>query len=453
MKNITNKKRKDMKRKRVMQIGLAVIMATSIIINSGCGGGGGSSGGSSAIPEATGITDTAFGALGVVTTTLQTYSYLNALGIQPDGKILGAGVTNNGVDYEVALVRYTGAGALDTSFGNSGVITATIGEPSPDFEAVGLQSGGKIIAAGTSVFGTNEKFTLARYTSSGALDTTFDTDGIVTTTIGASAAVCWDMKIQPDNKIVAGGFSDFGGIYVFTAARYTADGALDTAFGTGGVVTSAVSSVYAQGRAVEIQPDGKILLAGYGYVGPSAFIALTRYTTAGALDDTFGISGVVTTTLGTGGSYDAAFTMALQGDGKILVAGQTENASSDYYGMIIRYNSNGTLDSAFGTGGVITATITDFPSINYKAIAVQPNGKIVVAGSAPYMSTIDNIIVARYNANGTIDTGFGANGFILTPLVDWADGSDVKIQADGKILVGGNNYDNPTVNFTVIRYK
>ena len=341
--------------------------------------------GSSVIPEAVGITDTDFGLAGVVTSAIGGSCYINGLAIQADGKILWAGLA-----YSIS----------------------------------------------------NDDFAVARYDTNGVPDNAFGTNGTVTNTIGASTDQITKIEIQTDSKIVAAGYGGFGPIKP-ALARYTADGALDPTFGTNGILTATISTGNAVFNDLKIQTDGKIVAGGYR---DSAFY-LMRYTTAGVPDSSFGTDGAITTTIGTG-SDEMAYDIALQSDGKILLCGYS-SSPSDYYGFIARYNTNGSLDSSFGANGVVTQTIATYTDIEYYGMSLQANGRIVVVGYAD-----SGIILARYNTNGTLDTGFGVDGIIIVPTTaTYTYANDVKIQADGRIVVGGRIYQGGLNRSILIRYK
>lgn len=248
-----------------------------------------------------GSPDTTFGGDGIVTRTVGTSSFGRDLIIQTDGKIILAGQANIGGVITAALARYNPDGTPDTTFDTDGVVTT----PAGDVRAAALQSDGKIIIAGQSA----SHFFLARYNSNGSPDTAFDSDGIVTTTIG-TASFTMDLAIQPDGKIISSG-SSTSGTTNLALARYNTDGSLDTTFDTDGIVTTTIvtSSLFNK-HAIALQTDGKMILT-----GP---LVLARFNTNGALDSTFN-GGTTAITIGTGGLFH---NLALQADGKIIVGGQ-----------------------------------------------------------------------------------------------------------------------------------
>ncbi len=343
-----------------------------------------------------------------------------------------------------------GPGDLDTTFGSGGIVTTSIG-PFHDYAyAVAIQPDGKIVVAGSTGNGSDGDFALARYTVSGTLDTTFGSGGVVITPIGTGDP-WWDgalgVAIQPDGKIVAVGYADNGSRRNFALARYTISGTLDTTFGSGGIVTTQIGNGglgWDHANGVALQPDGKIVVVGTASNVAGFDFALARYTVSGTLDTTFGSGGIVTTPISTSGDF--AYCVAVQPDGKIVAAGY---ASVDL--AVVRYTTSGTLDTTFGSGGIVTTPIGSGIS-RANGVALQPDGKIVAAGSAENGGAND-FALARYTISGTLDTTFGSGGVVTTPIGpgnEWAYG--VVIQRDGKIVAAGSAYNGSNNDFALARY-
>jgi len=441
-----------MKHRIINKFGLGIILGAALMAGYGgvCSPSSSDNSGSSAsVYEATGISDTDFGVLGVVTTTIGTNSDIDATVIQSDGKILVAGSTTNGSDSDFALARYTSAGVLDTTFGTGGVVTTSIGTSYDYCETVAVQTNGKIIVGGMTYNGSSyNDVALIRYNANGAIDTSFGTNGVVTHTLGIET-VCKKVIILPNGNILAGGFTNNPA--AFLLERYTSGGVLDTTFGNGGVITNSMNPVNL-GYCMALQADGKIVQAGVTYNFGPFYLAVVRYTPAGVLDNTFGTGGVVTSTVGIGATPDDEVeSCVIQPDGKIVVAGASTNSSSDYYGMVARYTSDGVLDTTFGIGGAITTTIPASTDTEYYGVKLQSNGKILVAGYANPGNS--EFMLARYNTNGTLDTTFGTNGIILEPMGTGAAAFDLALQSDGKIVAVGNSTYSGNDKFTLVRYK
>lgn len=363
-----------------------------------------------------------------------------AVAIQSDGKIIVAGNSSSGSNADFALVRYNTDGSLDISFGTTGKITTAIGTGNDFGLSIAIQTDGKIVVAGFSDNGTNADFALVRYNTNGSLDNLFDTDGKVTTAIGSADDRGYSVAIQSDGKIVVAGVSVNGGTEDFALVRYNTNGSLDTSFDSDGKITTDFSGGNDDGLSVAIQNDGKIVVGGYSSNSTDTDFALVRYTTNGSLDTSFDTDGKVSLDIN---SYDFGRSIALQSDGKILLTGWS-NSPYDY--TMVRYNTTGVLDNTFGTGGIVN---TDFASTNDSpySIAIQSNGKIVVAGQSGTSPTRDFALV-RYNTDGSLDTSFDSDGKVTTDFGGDDNGTSVAIQSDGKIVVLGRSTD----DFSVARY-
>ena len=335
-----------------------------------------------------GSLDTAFDADGKVTTDFGGNDIGSAVVLQPDGNLVVVGSNLNAFNDDFALARYNSDGSLDTSFDVDGKVTTDIGGSDDAGAGVVLQPDGKIIVAGSSFNGVDDDFALARYNSDGSLDTTFDADGKVNTDFGGSFDAGAAVVLQPDGKLVVAGTSNSN----FALARYNVDGSLDTAFDADGKVTTDFASGLDLGFDMALQPDGELVVAGSSSMGGNEDFALARYNNDGSLDTTFDADGKVTTDFGS--SFDRGFAVVLQLDSKIIVAGDN---NSDF--ALARYNSDGSLDTTFDSDGKVT---TDFNSNFFdvaSAVALQPDGKIVAAGSSIVDGISDfDFAVARYDA-------------------------------------------------------
>jgi uncharacterized delta-60 repeat protein len=283
---------------------------------------------------AAGDLDTSFGVNGKVTTDIGGVDQIIAMVVQPDGKLVAAGgIGESGF----ILARYLPNGSLDSTFGTGGRVV-TSGNTQLAF-AVALQSDGKIVAVGGNHFST------ARYNTDGSLDTTFGNNGVIFAAFGGFDGAR-SVAIQGDGKILVGGAAGGPDNYHAVIVRYLPDGNPDPAFGVDGVITSAVGGL----GGLLVQSDGKILSG--GFPGTNDF-AVARFLTDGSPDPTFGTMGVVTSDF-TGGGHNEAEALALQPDGKIVVVGRVDRAEPDF--AVARYNTDGSLDTTFGTGG---STLTD----------------------------------------------------------------------------------------------
>ncbi len=408
--------------------------------------------------------DTSFADTGKVINTIGPpnavgwYSEAHSTLIQSDGKIIVAGFARAPSQTFFALIRYNQNGIIDSSFGINGVDITSIGSSDDKAYSALIQPDGKIIAAGYATENYLHVFALVRYNEDGSLDNTFGSNGIVTTAVGKSDDKIFSIAIQQDGKVIAAGtsYENNQGIYAFALARYNTDGSLDNTFGTNGIDTLylEVSNNPLQNdeaKSVAIQGDGKIVIGGYSGNAKTDF-SMVRFNVDGSTDNSFGLKGVVLTPIGTG--WDVVSSVAIQGNGKIVAAGYTETGYYLYGFALARYNTDGSLDNTFGTNGIVTTAIENSSQVN--SVAIQSDGKIVVSGwsndgSHTYFA------LARYNTNGSLDNTFGTNGITTTPFYFDFDNKaySVAIQSDGKIVAAGaaeyNNFSD-LYGFGVMRY-
>ncbi len=288
--------------------------------------------------------------------------------------------------------------------------------------------------------------------SAQTLDNSFGTNGIVVQqTLGPIKA----MAMQADGKIVTAGAAHNNSVYHFQVARYNSDGSLDNSFGNNGAVYTEISFI-SEASCLVIQPDGKIVVAGTYYTGDFVNIyhaAIVRYKTNGDLDSSFGTNGIVMAELD---FSESVSDVVLQSDGKIVIGGGIATISQIAVKqfMLARYTASGTLDNTFGTNGVARATITPYSEI--KDIALQADGKIVAGGQQGTPSPIGfpddiNFAVARFDAQGILDPNFGNGGTVVTNVAIATSDviSAIALQADGKILAAGNWLD----TVAMVRYN
>lgn len=395
-----------------------------------------------------GSLDASFGNGGLVTTDFfgsdRDQSWLQVVAVQADGKIVMVGATHSAHSSDFAIARYHPDGSLDMSFGNDGTVTTDF-ESGYDWPyAVAIQADGKIVVVGESRSGypTYMDFAMARYNSDGTLDTSFGDagTGLVTTAISTGNDAASGVLIQPDGKIVLVGWAHNIGSdrYDFALARYNPDGSLDASFDEDGLVTSNFGSD-SSGFSVAIQADGKIVAAGEWYASSTTYrdFALVRYNINGSLDTSFGSGGLVNTDFSS--AYDSGSSVVVQPDGKIVVAGYSHQGATNIDFALARYDTNGNLDATFGTGGLVVTDFAGSRDYGY-GVALQADGRIVVVGTSFQPSTSYDFAVARYDMNGNLDTTFGASGLVTTDFAGIDDFAyAVVIQADGKILVAGDS--------------
>jgi uncharacterized delta-60 repeat protein len=402
-------------------------------------------------PSTGGLLDPTFGSGGhVFSSFTNNNDQANAVVAQPDGKVVIAGYTQapgSATGFDFLVARYNADGSLDTSFGSGGHTATDFGSTAKFVAtdaayAVALQpqadGTSKIVAAGLASMaqkkGSISGVGVARYNANGTLDTTFGTsgNGRVVTPVGLGD---WEtMAVDGSGRIVVAG----GSSGMATLVRYTPNGALDTSFGTGGVLITNIST---RGIVkVAVQPDSKIVLL----CAPNSTEFITaRFNVNGTADSTFGSGGVVTTQLG--GNENGVAGVAVQGDGKIVVGGAVAVPVAQQYTneeTLLRYNADGSLDATFGTGGVVTVPMPNEGGAS--ALVLQADGKIIASGTANggYFAAL------RVNPDGSVDTGYGTGGVAAFQVGPGSLERAMALEPDGRLLLAGtdalNNPNGPT---------
>lgn len=324
-------------------------------------------------------------------------------------------------------------GDIDTSFGTNGIVTTDVGGFDTAIDVV-TQNDGKIIISGTT-FGASTDFALVRYDNSGALDDTFGTNGLVITNM-SSADIGREVIVQSDDKIIVGGSSEINGNKDFAVVRYNHDGTLDANFDGDGVVITPVSGSADEIWGITLQTDGKIIAVG----DSNGQITVARYNTNGSLDTSFGTGGIATPASGSGQA------VKMLSDGKIVVAGRSGGQFA-----VIRFDSNGTLDNSFDSDGIATTFMGNGAFVSGWDLDIQTDGKIVVSGASFNGSDYDLSII-RYNSNGSLDSSFDTDGIFTYDSGNGNDeGTAIVIQSNGKIIVGGYSNTGSGEAFTLIR--
>jgi uncharacterized delta-60 repeat protein len=381
-----------------------------------------------------GTLDPSFGSGGKVQFAVGTEDRVNAMVLQPDGKIVLVGRTRPGaVRFDFAVARLNADGTIDTGFGTGGRVVTSLnvqGSPEDEASAVALQPNGKIVVVGSArtTGGGLTHSGIVRYNPNGTLDSTFGNGGIAIVEHAVNRAVA----LQSDGKIVVGGGGGSAQLANYQIARLLPNGALDPTWDGDGHLTLDFDGSGDGVWALLIQPDGKIVAAGQSrLLGEDDNFAIARFNPDSTLDTTFGVGGKVRTDFD--GSTDIAYAATLQSDGKIVLAGQARTGTNEWQFGLARYNPDGSLDNLFGVQG---RARTDFGVFDIAfSVKVQPNGKIVTAGVIGGTST--GFAVSRHNPDGTIDQGFGFAGKATTYFESIDEGHAVAIQPDGKIVVGG----------------
>lgn len=371
-----------------------------------------------------------------------------------NGTVAGADITDIEVTCETL---FTAGDNLDPAFGSGGKVTLEVGYTGVQGDApdIALQDDGKIVVVSGN--------TLARYNTNGNLDGSFGTNGVVTVDFYGSRDRLNAVGIQPDGRIVVAGYSQDGvnsptqdDIIV---ARYNTDGTLDTNFGQGGKVVTDFESHQEIAYDLLIQSDGKIVVSGlaatideggFGVYYPD--FAAARYTSSGELDDSFGTGGKVTTNIA--GDTDFSYAAALQSNGKIVLTGRVgESGGSNPDIGVARYNADGSLDTSFGDDGILRNKTSFWDEA--ADVVVQPDGKIMVVGFTLHEGGVlnsvpDSLTIERYNVDGSYDATFGTDGRVQTPLM--APGRAIALQPDGSIVIAGVEQSGASPDYAIARF-
>ncbi|MCK9204472.1 MAG: T9SS type A sorting domain-containing protein [Bacteroidales bacterium] len=403
-----------------------------------------------------GSLDKSFGINGIVTTSMGARdAKVASIAIQTDSKIVTAGYSNNGKNLDFALARYDTNGYLDETFGNNGRVITEIGSGDNSIRSVIIQPDGKLVVSGYCPDSSFYDFASARYNPDGSLDKSFGIDGIIITSFGDFSGA-FSSAIQDDEKIVVAGFmgsQNSLGHNVFALIRYNTNGTLDSTFGINGKVTTAIRNINDVATSIGIQPDGKIVVAGYSYYqnnnGQGPDFALARYNSNGTIDTTFSLEGKVITIIG---RFSLATKLTILNDNKILVSGSTYNGSNWDFALA-QYNTDGSIDNSFGTGGIVTTSLGFGNDYAYSSMT-QPDHKIIVTGSSADVSHT-NFALVRYNQDGSLDNTFGSDG-IVTTAIDSNNSYlfSVVMQKNGEIVAAGSTSINDTIaSFALARYN
>ena len=398
-----------------------------------------------------GTLDFSFGNEGIVTSVIsEGVNMAKAIAVQPDGKIIAVGQTGSSGSYNVGVVRYNEDGSNDNTFGTSGMVIISATTTNDYALDIVIQPDGKIVLGGYiySSSGSTTDVLVIRLNANGTPDNTFGTDGIVITNFGTDE-VTEAIVLQDDGKILLAGYHNDR----FMLLRYTTNGTLDNTFGTGGKATANVGIGMCFGQDLVIQSDGKIIVGGLGFneVANYAF-SLARFNTDGTLDNSFADNGTKVFNMGQG--YDFMTNIALQSDGKIIAGGHTWLANQptlQYDFAAARLNQDGSIDNTFGNQGITTVNLI-YGGNYVTGMVVQDDDKIVLSGNAEGPEDYD-LGMARLTADGILDTSFGTDGITVTDInkdIDQVEG--VALQPDGKILVAGHTAGANFPEFLVARF-
>lgn len=397
-------------------------------------------------------------AAGTVITDFGTgFSSADAVAFQADGRIVVVGRSGD----LLAMARYNSNGLLDTTFDGDGRVTVALPGATARAAAVAIQADGRIVVGGTKEIPdleqTTSDFALFRFMSNGSLDPSFGTGGIALTNfVTPRPDVLTGLVIQPDGRLVAAGTADGD----FAAARYNTDGSPDTTFSTDGKVVTDFAGSFDSAQSVALQADGRIVLAGQAARIESGLVfqnfGLVRYTASGSLDSTFGTAGKVVADFAD--STNGADAVALQSNGQIVAAGHVVNFLGTPGGFsdiaLMRFNTDGSLDANFGTNGRVRTNYPGDGQDRAQGVAVQTDGRIVAAGLTETSDSAD-FALTRYDSDGALDTGFGTGGLVNTDFGNRLDTANaLALDAAGHAVAVGRTFDGlQQPDFALARYN
>jgi uncharacterized delta-60 repeat protein len=365
------------------------------------------------------------------------------------------------VGLAVVAAASAAGGDLDPSFDGDGKVVIDVGGRDSASD-VALQGDGKVVLAGSRVVGFEPpEAAVARLNPNGTLDAGFDADGRTVVSFGGGGAVEPPrVAVQPDGKLVLASASNLAVGRSFALARLNSDGTIDTSFGGSGKVLTDVGDV-AGARSLLVQPDGKIVAAGYSRaLGPTfetrfsaithSEFALARYNADGSLDASFGGDGLVETSFGSD-QHAQAFCVALAPDGRLVAVGFAFPIASGQIQSrlaIARYQPDGSLDPSFDGDGTLVREFTG--GAQARAIALQRDGKIVVGGLANPGPGGNTFAAVRFETSGALDAGFGQQGVASSRTVTAT--TDVALDPRGRIVIAGGALTGDSSDFGVARF-
>ena len=429
------------------------------------------------------FTTITYSALGVLDTSFNSVGYMlhhdagggngwdfaHAITQDSNGRILVCGESENGIDFDFVVWRYNTDGTLDSSFGTGGIVVqSTIAGTAGNDDCYGIivDSQDRIVAVGNSQNAINQDIVVLRFDEDGNLDTSFNSGGILIVDSPAGSAgndYCWGGAIAIDEtgNILVGGHGGGVGSDDAVVLRISDDGTLDLSFDSDGIAILVdpaggvgTDSIY----GITIDANGRILVTGSSNNGVNFDMFFARLNSDGSLDTTLNTSGIVTHDNAAGGNgSDSGSDILVDESGNIYVSGDSSNGGTGDMALW-RYHADGSPDSTFGTGGyavyIDTVGFNGFETGD--SLALDAFGRIVVGGSTQ-MGSPDDMLIWRYNSDGTLDSTFGTDG-----LVNWdntAGGSmmdiadQILVTSDQRILAAGNSWNTTGRDMIIWRYE
>ena len=390
---------------------------------------------------APGDLDSSFSGDGIATLSYTGGAFATSVAVEPGGKLVAAGHTGGWAGGDLALARFNSDGTADAGFGSGGKVTQTIGTSTAFGAEVAILADGKILQVGTADVALGGRFGLARFNADGSPDTTFDGDGAVTTEwAGFSHLNVRGLAVDDggtttttdDQYIVVGDADEDGtGTRRILVARYGADGALDSGFGSGGKsVIALMDDLYSADAVVQA---GKVVVGGYSQGSSERFLLARLNANGQGFDTSFGPggAGIYTHAVGTGTVY--AYDFVERSDGGLLMSGEADSSSV----AVARYSADGVLDATFSGDGIVITAVDGLDWALAYGLESQTDGSVVVGGTGIDPAGAPKMMALRYAPDGTLDPSFGGDGVVLTAAGDAAEAQGLAIQPDGKVVLAG----------------
>jgi uncharacterized delta-60 repeat protein len=394
-----------------------------------------------------GSPSSSFGASGFASSADEYFGRHKGMVVQPDGKVVVVGFDDQNEQKRGVIARYLPSGLLDPSFNGSGFVfqSSFVGSTEDvEYLNVARASDGKLVVCGVEGNNVSTRIRVVRYTANGTLDQSFGLNGTISINSGLLASAN-EIAILPNGKIMMAGkkgSSPVMGVLV----RLNADGWPDETFGGGdGILDFTFNGSNCVVRSMTVQPDGKLLVVADAYEGGEYLFAVARFIANGSFDNGFGVSGIASTTIGEDGY--GAMDLALRPDGRMVIVGSTVMNSTVGIAMA-QFLPNGTLDPDFGDGGTVVSLAPSSFDWNEDAlyarqVVLEPTGRIIVCAYNDFP-----MVLARYEADGTVDEGFGEEGFAYSNFWDaqYQSPEVMTLSSDNRIYVAGYGYSNFSEN-------
>jgi uncharacterized delta-60 repeat protein len=389
------------------------------------------------------VLDPSFGTDGVMTYEHLAGSFATDVNAGPSGEIRVAGYAwDMGYDFFTAGVNDNGS--LATAFGG-GWFTLGVGTLDDGAATVVIQPDGRSILGGYTQVIDNE-LALVRLMPDGSLDPSFGANGTVITPFGPFDDACTSLLLEPDGKIIAGGYAKQGAWARLAVARYLPDGTLDPSFaGSGFTIVDSLGGVVDMTR----QPDGKLIVLSYYFPGIYGNFCLVRLNADGSPDSTFGTNGVVLGTLAEPFGF-AASTVDLAQDGRVIICGDITTGGHNF--MTARFTDTGVLDTTFNYTGWASLNIQGYDEVF--GASVRENGSIVLAGNTwdGSSTATHHLALVQYDPDGGLDSTFGTNGILFTDLPGGESGTCMTIDGSDRVVCVANTDSAGTGLYAVLRY-